>query len=446
MNHVGAQIRSTRSVLSNCFAPLTCSTQHLRVPRGLFSTTSVALVVAEQKSLAKTPLYDLHVSHGGNMVGFGGYLMPLQYSGLSIIASHHFTRKNASLFDVSHMVQHSITGSGAREFLERITPSDLNGLPSRTGGLSVLLWPKTGGIVDDTIITKLDSENFYVVTNAGCRQKDLEYLSNELNAYQKSGGSEVKWNVLDKRGLVALQGPLSEEILSNVMASAEITSLKDLYFAQSTYVKIKLANGTESEPLLVTRGGYTGEDGFEISIPREEIVGVTEVLLKSATSDKLQLAGLGARDSLRLEAGMCLYGHDLDDKTTPVEAGLSWVIGKTRRLNGDFHGADVILSQLVPRSKGGLGVSRRRIGMIVDGAPAREGAKIIDIDGTEIGNVTSGCPSPSLGKNICMGYIKDGFHRSGTHVQVLVRGKKREALVTKMPFLPTKYWKGPAAT
>ncbi|KAI6249889.1 Aminomethyltransferase, mitochondrial [Erysiphe necator] len=445
MIRIRPQLRSTRSVLINRFAPQTCSAPYLRAPRGCFST-SVAFAINEQSSLAKTPLYDLHVSHGGNMVGFGGYLMPLQYTGLSIIASHHFTRENASLFDVSHMVQHSITGPGAREFLERVTPSDLKGLPHRTGGLSVFLWPKSGGIVDDTIITRLDSESFYVVTNAGCRQKDLEYLGNELQAFQKSGGNEVKWNVLDNHGLVALQGPRSEEILSNVIVSAEITSLKDLYFTQSTYIKIKISNNATSEPLLVTRGGYTGEDGFEISIPNKEIVDVVEVLLKSATSDKLQLAGLGARDSLRLEAGMCLYGHDLDDKTTPVEAGLSWVIGKSRKLDGNFNGADVILPQLIPRSRGGLGVTRRRVGIIVEGAPAREGAKIIDLDGAEIGNVTSGCPSPSLGKNISMGYIKDGFHRSGTHVKVLVRGKKREAHVTKMPFLPTKYWKGPSST
>jgi aminomethyltransferase len=200
-----------------------------------------------------------------------------------------------------------------------------------------------------------------------------------------------------------------------------------------------------SSPLLISRGGYTGEDGFEISIPPDETVAVAEALLQSAKPQRLQLAGLGARDSLRLEAGMCLYGHDLDDSTTPVEAALSWVIGKSRRMEGGFHGAEVILKQLTPRSKGGNGVQRRRIGLIVEGAPAREGAEIVDENGEKIGNITSGCPSPTLGKNIAMGYIKDGYHKSGTDVEVVVRGKKRRAQVTKMPFVPTKYWKGEAA-
>ena len=220
--------------------------------------------------------------------------------------------------------------------------------------------------------------------------------------------------------------------------------MKELYFGQSKYVKVKFLSGETSSPLLVSRGGYTGEDGFEISIPPAEAVAVTETLLQSATEENLQLAGLGARDSLRLEAGMCLYGHDLDDTTTPVEAALSWVIGKDRRTSGGFHGAEVILRQLTPKSKGGSGVERRRIGLIIEGAPAREGADIVDEKGEKIGNITSGCPSPTLGKNIAMGYIKDGFHKSGTNVEVVVRGKKRKAQVAKMPFVPSKYWKGAA--
>ena len=194
----------------------------------------------------------------------------------------------------------------------------------------------------------------------------------------------------------------------------------------------------------MSRAGYTGEDGFEISIPGEEAVAVTETLLQSAGEEMLQLAGLGARDSLRLEAGMCLYGHDLDDSTTPVEAALSWVIGKDRRQAGGFHGAEKILAQLTPKSKGGAGVERRRVGLVVEGAPAREGAEIVDEKGEKIGNVTSGCPSPTLGKNIAMAYIKDGFHKAGTDVEVMVRGKKRKAKVAKMPFVPSKYWKGVA--
>jgi aminomethyltransferase len=376
------------------------------------------------------------------MVPFGGFHMPVQYSDQSVSASHHFTRSHASLFDVSHMVQHQFSGLGSNAFLERITPASIAGLEAHRSGLSTLLWPVTGGIVDDTIITRLGPESFYVVTNAGCREKDLKYFEEQLVEFKNNGGEKVEWEVLDGWGLVALQGPLSEDILSSVLVEPEETQLKELYFGQSKFIKVKLLSGESSSPLLVSRGGYTGEDGFEISIPPTEAVAVTEALLESATKEKLQLAGLGARDSLRLEAGMCLYGHDLDDSTTPVEAALSWVIGKDRRTSGGFHGAEVILRQLTPKSKGGSGVERRRIGLIVEGAPAREGADIVDEKGEKIGNITSGCPSPTLGKNIAMGYIKDGFHKSGTNVEVVVRGKKRKARVTKMPFVPSKYWKG----
>lgn len=373
--------------------------------------------------------------------------MPVQYSSLGVTASHKFTRSHASLFDVSHMVQHSFSGPGVNAFLERVTPSDIKSLENFKGGLSALLWPKTGGIVDDTIITRLGPEDFYVVTNAGCRQKDLNYLKNELDAFHKEGGQEVKWKVKEDYGLVALQGPLSENILNNVLSTAEDPelNLKQFFFGQCKAMKIKLLDGTTSSELLVSRGGYTGEDGFEISISPHQVVQVTETLLKSTTEDKLKLAGLAARDSLRLEAGMCLYGHDLDDTTTPVEAGLSWIIGKNRRIDGTFHGAEVILRQLTPKSKGGSGVEKRRVGLIVEGAPAREGAEIVDSQGAKIGNITSGCPSPSLGKNIAMGYIKDGFHKSGTDVEVVVRGRKRKAQVTKMPFVPSNYWKGEAS-
>lgn len=377
------------------------------------------------------------------MVGFGGFHMPVQYDSLSVSASHHFTRSHASLFDVSHMVQHRFSGPGVNAFLERVTPAGIAGLETHKSTLSTLLWPVTGGIVDDTILTRLGPELFYVVTNAGCREKDLKYLKEQLDAFRSEGGAKVEWEVLQGWGLVALQGPLSADILGRLMVEPVESELKEMYFGSSKFIKIKLLGDKVSSPLLVSRGGYTGEDGFEISIPESETVAVTETLL-SAGPEQLQLAGLGARDSLRLEAGMCLYGHDLDDSTTPVEAALSWVIGKDRKTNGGFHGSDIILKQLTPKSKGGSGVERRRIGLIVEGAPAREGADIVDEKGEKIGNITSGCPSPTLGKNVAMGYIKDGFHKSGTDVEVVVRGKKRKAKVTKLPFVPSKYWKGAA--
>jgi aminomethyltransferase len=243
---------------------------------------------------------------------------------------------------------------------------------------------------------------------------------------------------LENQGLIALQGPLAADVLSRVLDEPVAKELETLYFGQSTHLTIK---GTDAE-VLVSRGGYTGEDGFEISIPPYATEAITAYLLDSA-KEELRLAGLGARDSLRLEAGMCLYGHDLDDSTTPVEAALSWIVGRDRRAKGGFHGDSVILRQLKKKSEGG-GVTRRRVGFVVEGAPAREGAQVLDDSGAELGKITSGCPSPTLKKNIAMGYIQDGMHKSGTEVAVMVRGKKRKAVVTKMPFVPTKYFK-PAA-
>ncbi|KAK3956426.1 hypothetical protein QBC32DRAFT_331196 [Pseudoneurospora amorphoporcata] len=396
---------------------------------------------ASSEALQKTPLYDLHLAHGAQMVPFGGFHMPVQYKGLSVSASHAFTREHASIFDVSHMVQRVFSGPGAREFLERVTPSDLASLGVHHSTLSVLLKADgSGGIVDDTIVTKLAEDKFYVVTNAGCREKDNEYFDQEL-VKAKESGLEVTQEQLDGWGLVALQGPEAEAVLADALDGT--TDLKDLYFGQSVYGKVKL-DGKTSAPLLISRGGYTGEDGFEISIPPSDTVAVTEKLLTVGGAERVQFAGLGARDSLRLEAGMCLYGHDLDESVSPVEAGLSWVIPPNRRkADAGYYGAETIAAQLTPKSKGGKGVTRRRVGLIVAGAPAREGAEIVAKGDptTKLGRITSGCPSPTLGKNVAMGYIKDGQHKSGTEVEVLVRGKARPAVVAKMPFVPSKYYK-----
>ncbi|KAK3311319.1 uncharacterized protein B0T15DRAFT_386506 [Chaetomium strumarium] len=408
---------------------------------------------SSSEPLQKTPLYDLHLAHGAKMVPFGGFYMPVQYASLSVSQSHLFTREHASLFDVSHMVQRLFSGPGAAQFLQRITPSGVESLAEHRSTLSCLLQSDgSGGIVDDTIVTRLKEGKFYVVTNAACRDKDNAYLETEMAKWNQEAGHEhlqVKEERLDGQGLVALQGPESEGILAQVLADESTLHLKKLLFGQSAYAKLKLRGMQLSSPVLISRGGYTGEDGFEISIPGDETVDVTEALL-AAGPEKVQLAGLGARDSLRLEAGMCLYGHDLDDSTTPVEAGLSWIIPKERRsVDAGFYGADVIAKQLVAKSKGGTGVERRRVGLIVEGAPAREGAEIVSRaeEGKEpvkLGIVTSGCPSPSLSKNISMGYIRDGFHKAGTEVDVLVRGRPRKAVVAKMPFVPTRYWKGEA--
>ncbi len=304
--------------------------------------------------------------------------------------------------------------------------------------------------MDDTVITRLGPELFYLVTNAGCREKDLAYLAEEIKSNEGSGA--VHWDTLQDWGLVALQGPLSAEILYSALGGSGAADINHFYFGQCKRVPMNLPDGTTPANLLVTRSGYTGEDGFEISIPPEKVRPVVDHLLQSAGPDRLRLAGLGPRDSLRLEAGMCLYGHDLDDTTTPIEAGLSWVVHKDRRTAGGFHGDGVILRELRSVKEGG-GPSRRRVGLLVEGAPAREGADIVaasatgagEDEGRVIGKVTSGCPSPTLGENIAMGYVESGQHKVGTELGVIVRGKRRKAAVVKMPFVPSRYKKQPVA-
>lgn len=416
--------------------------------------------------LHHTPLYDLHIAHSAKMVPFAGYSMPVQYSDMSLVESHNWTRQKASLFDVSHMsvgspfpqyswlletkpqgrVQHRLSGPGAAALLQQLTPSSIMAIPLGNSTLSVLLHPQTGGIVDDTVITRLGQQLFYLVTNAGCRDKDLVYLTDHVKQWNETMQHSVDWEVLENWGLVALQGPLSASILENVLVNPLDVNLKGLYFGQSRAIQVQLMSGDPSVPIIISRGGYTGEDGFEISLPPSIAMSVTESLLESAGPEKLRLAGLGARDSLRLEAGMCLYGHDLNDTTTPVEASLAWIIGSDRRIGGGFFGDQIILQQLESVKKGGSGISRRRVGFTIEGAPARGGTEVIDSNGNAMGEITSGSPSPTLGKNIAMGYIKSGYHKVGTQVEVVVRGKKRRATVTKMPFVPSRYWRPSASS
>ena len=417
-------------------------------------------------TLSRTALYDLHVEKGAKMVPFAGYSMPVHYIDLSVGESHKWTRERASLFDVGHMyaiqclyakkllmslrrVQHHISGPGATAFLEMIAPISVASLAQNHSTLSCLLHPVTGGIVDDTVVTRLGPELFYLVTNAACKRKDLAYLEKQLQTRDTRHGN-VDWVVRNDWGLVALQGPLSVGILEKTLqiSGVEDLDLRSLYFGQCMTIDFKapgITPGSVEGKILISRGGYTGEDGFEISLPPPLTVDFTRLLLGTAGTDRLRLAGLGARDSLRLEAGMCLYGHDLDDNTTPIEAGLSWVVHQNRRTEGGFHGHETILRQLKPAKEGG-GVERRRVGLIVERVPAREGAEIVGPDDKVVGRVTSGCPSPTLGKNIAMGYVRNGLHKIGTELGVLVRGQRRKAEVAKMPFVASKYWKQAAGT
>ncbi|KAF8810454.1 glycine cleavage system T protein [Phlegmacium glaucopus] len=380
---------------------------------------------AHAEELKRTGLYDFHIEHGAKMVPFAGYSMPLAYGDVGQVASHNYVRKSVGIFDVGHMVQSNFRGQTVTDFLEWLTPSSLASLKPYTSTLSVLL-NEEGGIIDDTIITKHASDAFYVVTNAGRRERDLPWFREKLaewNSTAKGKQGPVELEVLENWGLLAIQGPEAASYLQGLTSF----DLRQLTFGSSAFVPIEGFN------LHVARGGYTGEDGFEISIPPSQTVEVAKLLSKPP----VQLIGLGARDSLRLEAGMCLYGNDLDETTTPVEAGLSWVIGKDRRANGGFIGATTVQQQLKD------GLTRRRVGLLVEGAPARQGAKILSPSGEDVlGVVTSGIPSPTLGKNIAMGYIKSGWHKKGTDVAVEVRRQLRKAVLTPMPFHKPNYWRG----
>ncbi|KAF9261839.1 glycine cleavage system T protein [Marasmius fiardii PR-910] len=376
--------------------------------------------------LKRTGLYDFHLQNGAKMVPFAGYEMPLSYADVGQVASHNHVRTSAGLFDVGHMVQSNFRGPSTTQFLEWLTPSSLSALKPYHSTLSVLLNEK-GGIIDDTVITKHAEDAFYIVTNAGRRDRDLQWFKDKLEEWNsekgKGKGAKVELEVLEGWGLLALQGPESASYLQT-LTSFDLTTLP---FGTSAWVPIEGFN------LHVARGGYTGEDGFEISIPPSQTVDVATLLSKDPKV--VQLTGLGARDSLRLEAGMCLYGNDLDETTSPVEAGLTWVIGKDRREVGEFIGAEGVRSHLKN------GPPRRRVGFVIEGAPARQGAKIF-VQQVQVGSITSGIPSPTLGKNIAMGYIQNGHHKKGTEVEIEVRGKLRKAMVEGMPFLKPRYYRG----
>ncbi|CAI7796872.1 unnamed protein product [Closterium sp. NIES-54] len=376
---------------------------------------------ASDENLKRTPLYDFHVAEGGKMVPFAGYSMPIQYKD-SIIDSTINCRTNGSLFDVSHMCGLSLKGKDVIPFLETLVVGDIAALKDGTGTLSVFTNEK-GGIIDDTVITRVSPSHIYLVVNAGCREKDLNHIGAHLEAY-KAAGKDVSWQIHDDRALLALQGPLAASTLQPLVA----TDLSKMSFSEFTMLKI------DGHDCFLTRTGYTGEDGFEISVPNENALALAKKLLE-VSEGKVRLTGLGARDSLRLEAGLCLYGNDLTEEITPVEGALAWTIAKRRRAEGGFIGADVILKQLAD------GPARRRVGLTSTGAPARSHVEILDKEGNVVGEVTSGGFSPCLKKNIAMGYVKNGLHKAGTELKVNVRGKVNDAVIAKMPFVPTKYYK-----
>ncbi|XP_015595871.1 aminomethyltransferase, mitochondrial [Cephus cinctus] len=371
----------------------------------------------------KTCLYDLHVDKQGKIVNFAGWLLPVQYQD-AIAASHQHTRTSASLFDVGHMLQTRVYGKYAFEFLESLTTGDLCNLGKGRATLTVFT-NENGGILDDLIITKDDEDTFFVVSNAGRRNEDSQLMLQKQEEF-KAKDKTVHLEFLDplEQGLIALQGPEAAKALQSLLN----IDLSKLYFMNS--VETRLLNSL----VRISRCGYTGEDGFEISVPAKHIREIAEQLL---AIPEVKLSGLGARDSLRLEAGLCLHGHDIDESTTPVEAALTWLVAKRRRAQADFPGAEKILSQIK------LGTRKKRVGLLLGhGPPAREGAAILTPEGEKVGVVTSGGPSPTLGRPIAMGYTPPDLAQSGSGVLVEVRGKTYKATISKMPFVKTNYYTG----
>ncbi|MEO7468246.1 MAG: glycine cleavage system aminomethyltransferase GcvT [Sphingobium limneticum] len=355
------------------------------------------------------PLDAWHRARDGRMVEFAGYHMPVQYEG--IMAEHLWTRESAGLFDVSHMGQLLFTGEGADAALEALLPGDIKGLGTAKMRYSLLL-ADNGGILDDLMVTRRE-DGIYMVVNGATKYDDISYLLDHLP-------EDITINIMDDQALLALQGPKAVDVLSRLVPGVEA-----LVFMTAGAFEW---NGT---PLWISRSGYTGEDGFEISVPAEAATALADALTAEA---EVKPIGLGARDSLRLEAGLPLYGHDLDPETTPVMADLGFALSKRRREEGNFMGAGRILLE---REQGPV---VKRVGLVVEGRqPVREGAAVIDTDGSDVGKVTSGGFAPSFGAPIAMAYVPAAMAVVGTVIQISQRGKVHQATVTAMPLIPHRY-------
>lgn len=378
------------------------------------------------ETLLRTPLYDLHIELGARMVPFTGYDMPVQYPS-GIKTEHLHCRAQAGLFDVSHMGQVVISGPNVAQELEKLIPVDIEALAANQQSYGLLI-NETGGILDDLIITRWDEDRFFLVVNAGCKHQDIAHLRKHLP-------DSIQIDHLEDRALIALQGPAAKTVMATLCSqsnSEHNSCATELTFMNGCHAQIDGAD------LFITRSGYTGEDGFEISVANSDAEKLAKMLL---SFDKVEPIGLGARDSLRLEAGLCLYGHDMDEHTNPIEAGLGWAISKSRRIGGakegGFLGSEIILEQMAN------GASRKRVGLAIDGrAPVREGATIEDMEGNTIGVVTSGGFGPSIERPLAMGYVTTENSKIETAINAIVRDKARPAKVCKMPFVTPNYFRG----
>lgn len=381
--------------------------------------------IAAAENLKITPLYDQHVAAGGRLVPFGGYSLPVQYP-TGIMAEHKWTREHAGLFDVSHMGPSFLTltspsgdvdadHAAIAAIIEPLICGDIAGLKPGQVRYTLLL-NETGGAIDDLMVARspLDPGSLYVVVNAGTKDGDFARIA-------AAAGDAAKLARADDGALLALQGPEAVGVLTKLLPG--VNELGFMHYAPFDWA---------GEELIVSRSGYTGEDGFEILCSSENAAKLWDTLL---SDPRVKPIGLGARDSLRLEAGLPLYGHDLDETVSPIEADMGFAVSKRRREAADFPGATRILAEREGK------LDRIRVGLIVEGAPAREGAEILDAGGTAIGVVTSGGFAPSLGKAIALGFVPPAHAAISTSLQVSVRGRLQPAEVTPTPFVPHRYFR-----
>jgi aminomethyltransferase len=369
--------------------------------------------------LLKTPLHALHTELGARMVPFAGYSMPVQYPA-GLMAEHHHTRAAAGLFDVSHMGQLRLVGPESAAALETLMPVDVIDLAVGKQRYGLLL-NDDGGIIDDLMFVNR-GDDLFVIVNGACKVGDMAHMQSRI-------GSRCQVTPLPDRGLLALQGPQAVTALQRVVPGVE----KLVFMTGGAF-------RWDGADLYITRSGYTGEDGFEISVPGAHAEAFARALL---AEPEVKPVGLGARNSLRLEAGLCLYGNDIDTTTTPVEAALNWAMQKVRRTGGaragGFPGAQRVLAQL----DGSEPLSRKRVGLIaLERIPVREHTELQSIDGQTIGEVTSGLLGPSAEKPVAMGYVSPAHAAIGTRVQAIVRGKAVPMEVSAMPFVPNRYFRG----
>jgi aminomethyltransferase len=384
--------------------------------------------------LQKTPLHDLHVELGARMVPFAGYSMPVQYPA-GLMAEHKHTRTAAGLFDISHMGQLRLVGPDAAAAFETLMPVDVVDLAPGKQRYGLLL-NDAGGILDDLMFFNEGHDSLFVIVNGACKVADLAHIQARI-------GARCDVQPMPDHALLALQGPQAATTLARLSPGIE-------RFVFMTGGAVQIGDKDVKIPAFVTRSGYTGEDGFEISVKADDAEALARLLL---AQPEVQPIGLGARNSLRLEAGLCLYGHDIDETTTPVEASLNWAIQKVRRAGGaragGFPGADKVLAQLAAAASGAAGIAdhdtlkRRRVGLVaLERIPVRDGTPLESFEGVAIGQVTSGLLGPTADRPIAMGYVATAYAEPGTRIQAVVRGKPVPMEVTTLPFVPTRYYRG----